>query len=175
MAVTRLSDLSSLTAATDGSGDSVGTGWAWFASEHLYDFGGGQPGAHHELDAIAALLDAVPSTLPLRVLTDCSEAFLRLVEGLPPDPARRHARQWLDVMDVARPRPVTMVLVGRDTGEVPLEHAMAHYLAFLGRTGRRRTPGEPAPGFARISAAPDPDAEAHAMVVEHLFPTRGRR
>lgn len=170
-----------LVVATDGSstGASPGiprqAGFAYFAHEAFFDYGPAHIEANPEHAAIRALLLDTPSDRALHIVTDCSEAILRFVEGIAPKQTQRDASEWVDTMSQVRSRDVTFTQVIAAEGRTPPEHAMAHYLAFLGRLGRRPVPGQPAPGLDRILSSPDPNQTAHDMVVEHLFPRRAAR
>lgn len=158
-----------LVAATDGSQHHGRVRYGWFIDETRYDFGPGTPPVHSELLAIQRLLTFVPSDQPLLIVCDSHEAHLRLVDRIPPGPNNAYREHWEQVMEQVAARPVSLgerLIKGHRTD--PL-HAVAHYLAFLGRQGHRPVPGHSAPGADRILAASDPARMAHLMVAEHVL------
>ena len=153
--------------ATDGSHTRIEAGFGYVIDEYRYGYGALVPGTHTELVAVRRALAAIAG--PVTIVLDALEVYERLALGIAPRQHNAHRGAFLDTMELVASRDVTFVLRGNDTG--PPIHALAHYLAFLGRKGYVPDRGRPAPDAQAILTAPDPYAEAGLLVRRHLFPT----
>ena len=188
--------------AVDGSSNGLGParriGYAVvFLPDPLADTGPGQVTYQHgghagtsldaELLAIEQALIEAPSDRHLFIHTDCHEALFRIQgrqvrKSGKPSTNEAHLDRLKDLiasryLDGSR---VELRAVHQDTAEHP-EHAVAHFLAFVGRIstdpGRVGDLADPATVEQRVRqilAADSPNRVAHDLVRLHLFPDSTR-
>lgn len=157
--------------ATDGSHLTHAAGFAFYADDGTCNYGPANIDENAELTAIEAAITTFDPHVPLVIQTDSNEAILRFRDLKAPRLRNANLEQIARIFEsiAARPESVDFVQI-KQSETVHAHHAVAHYLAFLGRVGECRVPGAPVPGLVRILAAVDPNSEAHLMVREHLFP-----
>lgn len=152
--------------ATDGSHNGREAGFAYVIDEHRYDYGPLASGVHTELVAVRRALAAIPD--PVTIVLDHDEIYERLALGIAPKSRNAHRGAFLATREQVVARDVEFVLRNGDTG--PATHALAHYLAFLGRRGHTPQTGRSAPAAVDILGAEEPYDVAARLVREHLFP-----
>lgn len=156
--------------ATDGSHTGGQYGYAYAVDENVYGYGPLDPGENTELVAVRRALQALSG--PLLVVVDEDAVYEFLALGREPKRGARHGDEYRAARAEVMRRDVRFLLRNGDTG--PAEHALAHYLAFLGRRGGVPTVGQPAPGAGVILLAEAPYEAAAALVRDTLFPTLAR-
>jgi hypothetical protein len=156
--------------ATDGSHTRRESGYAYVVDAHTYGYGPLSVGVDTELVAVRRALREVPG--PLLITLDHTPTYTYVALGQDPKPHNPYRDAYLSTRAMLAGRDVAFVLRDRDTG--PPEHALAHYLAFLGRIGLVPAAGQTAPGADQVLRAEQPYEVAADLVRAHLFPNAPR-
>lgn len=157
----------------DGSSLDQHCGYGLAADDGRVAVGHLPDGTNAEIAAATVALTLFPPTVPLTIVTDNTA----VIHGLGERREFRRtgtgtAQQMAQAVHLAdaRSAPVLVEAVDQGADHGAHRHAMAHFLAYLGRTETHLDPVALGQALALIYEADDPDAEAHALVRAILFP-----